>query len=83
MLTLAPLTDLIAQGEQLDMEFKSYRRNMAFYGHGLNPAKARTACFNSGQRTDDHFVDVTEMVEVGSALREDFKRLLRENHDCP
>jgi DNA-damage-inducible protein D len=25
-------------------------------------AKARTACFNSGQSIDDHFVDVTEMV---------------------
>jgi hypothetical protein len=29
-------------------------------------AKARTACFNSGQRIDDHFVDVTEMVEVNT-----------------
>jgi hypothetical protein len=28
---------------------------------------ARTACFNSGQRVDDHFVEVTEMVEIGSA----------------
>lgn len=27
--------------------------------------KARTACFNSGQRIDDHFVDVTDMIEVG------------------
>ncbi len=26
---------------------------------------ARTACFNSGQRVDDHFVEVTEMVEIG------------------
>ena len=27
-------------------------------------AKAKTACFNSGVRIDDHFVDVTEMVET-------------------
>lgn len=27
--------------------------------------KARTACFNSGQRGEDHFVDITEMVEIG------------------
>ena len=27
--------------------------------------KARTACFNSGQRLDDHFVDVTDMIEIG------------------
>jgi hypothetical protein len=25
-------------------------------------AKARVACFNSGQRIEDHFVDITEMV---------------------
>ncbi len=29
-------------------------------------AKARTACFTSGQRIEDHFVDVTEMVRIGS-----------------
>lgn len=26
---------------------------------------ARTACFNSGQRVEDHFVDVTDMIAVG------------------
>ncbi len=25
---------------------------------------ARTACFNSGQRVDDHFVKVTNMIKV-------------------
>ena len=25
--------------------------------------KAKTACFNSGQRIEDHFVDITEMVD--------------------
>jgi DNA-damage-inducible protein D len=28
--------------------------------------KARTACFNSGQRVEDHFVGIDEMVEIGS-----------------
>lgn len=28
-------------------------------------AKAKTACFNSGQRMEDHFVDITEMVGIG------------------
>ena len=28
-------------------------------------ASPRTACFNSGQRVDDHFVEVTDMVEIG------------------
>ena len=27
--------------------------------------KAKMACFNSGHRLDDHFVDVTEMIEIG------------------
>ena len=26
---------------------------------------ARTACPNSGQRVDDHFVEVTDMIEIG------------------
>jgi hypothetical protein len=26
--------------------------------------KARAACFNSGQRIEDHFVEITEMVEI-------------------
>src|SRR3989338_4016036 len=34
-------------------------------------AKAKEACQNSGQRTDDHFVDIHEMVAIGSgAMRE-------------
>src|SRR5271157_4385795 len=28
--------------------------------------KARWACFDSGCRMEDHFVDVTEMVDIGS-----------------
>ena len=32
MLTLDPQTDIIAQGEQLDVKFKSGRHNMAVYG---------------------------------------------------
>ena len=27
--------------------------------------KARMACFNSAHRIKDHFVDVTEMIEIG------------------
>jgi hypothetical protein len=27
--------------------------------------KARLACFNSGQRIEDHFGDITEMIEIG------------------
>jgi DNA-damage-inducible protein D len=31
--------------------------------------KARTACFNSGHRIEDHFVDITEMVSIGRPPR--------------
>ena len=27
--------------------------------------KAKVACFNSGHRIEDHFVDITEMIEIG------------------
>ena len=38
--------------------------------------KARLACFNSGQRIEDHFVDITEMVEIGSGAQRPLKTIL-------
>lgn len=35
---------------------------------------ARTACFNSGQRVEDHFVEVTDMIEIGK-VRQTIKEL--------
>lgn len=31
--------------------------------------KDRTACFNSGQRVEDHFVDVTDMLDIGNGAQ--------------
>jgi len=31
--------------------------------------KARTACFNSGQQVENHFVGIDEMVEIGSGAQ--------------
>ena len=31
--------------------------------------KAKLACFNSGHRVEDHFVDVTEMVKIGKGAK--------------
>jgi DNA-damage-inducible protein D len=31
--------------------------------------KARTACFNSGQGAEDHFVGIDEMVVIGNGVR--------------
>src|SRR5216684_1581609 len=30
--------------------------------------KARSACFNSGQRVEDHFVEINEMIEIGKGV---------------
>src|SRR5512133_3611745 len=44
--------------------------------------KARTACFNSGQRVDDHFVDVTEMVDLGSSAKRQVKSVYLSRYAC-
>ncbi len=31
--------------------------------------RAKTACFNSGQRVEDHFGEIAEMVEIGKGGR--------------
>ena len=42
--------------------------------------KARLACFNSGQRVDDHFVDITEMVDIGKGGQRSAKTTLMSRH---
>lgn len=37
---------------------------------------ARTDCFNIGQRVEDHFVDVTDMVEIGSGAQRPLKTVM-------
>lgn len=44
--------------------------------------KARTACFNSGQRIDDHFVDVTDMVDLGSGAKRQVKSVYLSRYAC-
>lgn len=44
--------------------------------------KARTACFNSGQRIDDHFVDVTDMIEVGKGAKRNAKSVYLSRYAC-
>lgn len=38
--------------------------------------KARAACFNSGQRVEDHFVEITEMIEVGKGGQRPVKTVM-------
>jgi DNA-damage-inducible protein D len=44
--------------------------------------KARTACFNSGQRVDDHFVGIDDMVEIGSGAKRAIPTVLMSRYAC-
>jgi DNA-damage-inducible protein D len=44
--------------------------------------KARIACFNSGQRIDDHFGDITDMVEIGSGAKRSVRTTLLSRYAC-
>ena len=43
---------------------------------------ARTACFNSGQRVDDHFVEVTDMIEIGKGGQRAVKTVMMSRYAC-
>ena len=38
--------------------------------------KARTACLNSGQRVEDHFVEINEMIEIGKGGQRSVKTVM-------
>jgi DNA-damage-inducible protein D len=44
--------------------------------------KAKMACFNSGHRLEDHFVDVTEMIEIGKGGMREVKVTLLSRYAC-
>jgi DNA-damage-inducible protein D len=44
--------------------------------------KAKAACFNSGQRIDDHFVDITEMVDIGSGAKRPVTSVFMSRYAC-
>jgi len=44
--------------------------------------KAKLSCFNSGHRIEDHFVDVTEMVIIGSGAQRPIKTVLLSRYAC-
>lgn len=43
---------------------------------------ARTACFNSGQRVEDHFVEVTDMVDIGSGAQRPLLTVMMSRYAC-
>jgi DNA-damage-inducible protein D len=44
--------------------------------------KAKIACNNSGQKPEDHFVDVTEMVEIGSGATREIDDIRLSRYAC-
>jgi DNA-damage-inducible protein D len=44
--------------------------------------KAKTACFNSGQRIEDHFVDITEMIEIGKGGQRPVATVCMSRYAC-
>jgi DNA-damage-inducible protein D len=44
--------------------------------------KARTACINSGQRVEDHFREVTKMVDLGSGARREVEDVALTRYAC-
>lgn len=70
------------------MEFWSSRDFAEVLGYGdyrnfeAVIEKAKLACFNSGHRLEDHFVDVTEMVAIGSGAERSVKTVLLSRYAC-
>lgn len=44
--------------------------------------KAKSACFNSGHRIEDHFVDITEMVGIGSGAQRAVNSVYMSRYAC-
>ena len=44
--------------------------------------KAKKACFNSGHRIEDHFVDITEMVDIGSGAQRSVNSVYMSRYAC-
>jgi len=45
-------------------------------------ARAKHSCFNSGQRIEDHFVDITEMVDIGSGAQRAIQTVYLSRYAC-
>lgn len=78
----------IKRTNEAGMEFWSSREFAAVLGYGDYRnfegviEKAKMACFNSGHRLEDHFVDVTDMIEIGKGGQPPVKTVLLSRYAC-
>jgi len=78
----------IKRGNDAGVEYWSSRDFAEVLGYGdyrnfeAVIEKARLACFNSGHRIEDHFVDVTEMIEIGKGGQRPVNTVLLSRYAC-
>lgn len=78
----------IKRTNEAGMEFWSSRDFSEVLGYGDYRnfegviEKAKMACFNSGYRLEDHFVDVTDMIEIGKGGQRPVKTVLLSRYAC-
>jgi len=78
----------IKRTNEAGMEFWSSRDFAGVLGYGdyrnfeRVVEKAKLSCFNSGHRIEDHFVDVTEMIEIGKGGQRPVKAVLLSRYAC-
>jgi DNA-damage-inducible protein D len=78
----------IKRTNEAGIEFWSSRNFAEILGYGdyrnfeAVVEKAKLACFNSGHRIEDHFVDITEMIEIGKGGQRPVKSVLMSRYAC-